>query len=66
VARVWFGDFSADLESGELYRAGVKVKTQLLPFRVLQHLLAHPGKVVSKEEISKTIWLTALWITSTP
>jgi DNA-binding response OmpR family regulator len=44
-----FGDFEADLRSGELRKAGVKLKFGGQPFQVLTILLEQPGEVVTRE-----------------
>jgi len=51
-----FGVFELDLRSGELRRAGVKVKLQEQPFKVLVALLERPGEVLSREELRQRIW----------
>ena len=51
-----FGVFEIDLRSGELRRAGIKVKLQEQPFKVLVALLERPGEVVSREELRQRIW----------
>jgi Tol biopolymer transport system component/DNA-binding winged helix-turn-helix (wHTH) protein len=51
-----FGDFEADLRSGELRKAGVKLKFGGQPFQVLTILLDHPGDVVTREELQKRLW----------
>lgn len=55
-SRVRFGVFEADFKSGELRRAGIKVRIQGQPFKVLAVLLEHAGEVVSREELQKRIW----------
>lgn len=54
--RVHFGDFVADLASGELARSGAKVRLQEKPFRILSVLVQHPHEVVSRQEIIHTVW----------
>jgi len=54
--KVRFGEFEADLYSGEIRRAGSRVKLQEQPFKVLQVLLEKPGNVVSREELQSRIW----------
>lgn len=58
ATRQWvrFGNFEADIEGGELYRDGHRVAVQRQPFAVLQLLLAHPGEVVSREELRRQLW----------
>ncbi|SPE24985.1 hypothetical protein SBA7_1100002 [Candidatus Sulfotelmatobacter sp. SbA7] len=55
-APVRFGVFELDPESGELRKQGLKVKLQEQPFQILQILLEHPGKVVTREELQQRIW----------
>lgn len=40
-----FGVFQLDLKARELHKAGVKVKLQDQPFRVLSMLVEHAGQV---------------------
>src|SRR6202041_473110 len=51
-----FGDFEVDLRSGELRKAGVKLKFGGQPFQVLIILLEQPGEVVTREELQKRLW----------
>ena len=53
---VRFGDFEVDLRSGELRKAGVKLKFGGQPFQVLTILLEQPGDVVTREELQKRLW----------
>jgi DNA-binding winged helix-turn-helix (wHTH) protein/TolB-like protein len=54
--RVCFGSFEADLSSGELTRAGMRVPIQDLPFRLLSALVERPGEVMSRAELSQRPW----------
>jgi DNA-binding winged helix-turn-helix (wHTH) protein len=54
VAR--FDAFEVDLRACELYKAGRKIKLQVLPFQALALLLERPGEVVTREEFVKTLW----------
>jgi TolB-like protein/DNA-binding winged helix-turn-helix (wHTH) protein len=54
--RVRFGIFEADLRSGELYRQGRRIKLHQQPFQVLAMLLEHPGEVVTREKLRRTLW----------
>lgn len=56
VLRVGFGLFEADLQTGELWKAGRRVKLQSQPFKILAMLLEHPGEVVSREELQLRLW----------
>ena len=51
-----FDDFEVDLRSGELCKAGMKLKFGGQPFQVLSILLERPGEVVTREELQKRLW----------
>jgi DNA-binding winged helix-turn-helix (wHTH) protein len=51
-----FGIFEVDLRSGELRKAGVKLKLGGQPFQLLTVLLERPGEVVTREELQKRLW----------
>lgn len=51
-----FGVFEVDLEAGELRKSGMRQKLAGHPLQVLQLLLEHPQKVVSREELRQRIW----------
>ena len=53
---VRFGNYEVDLRSGELRKAGVKLKFGGQPFQVLSILLERPGDVVTREELQKRLW----------
>jgi Tol biopolymer transport system component/DNA-binding winged helix-turn-helix (wHTH) protein len=53
---VQFGNFEVDLQTGELRRAGQKLKFSGQPFQVLAILLERPGEVVMREELQKRLW----------
>jgi len=55
-AVIRFGVFELDTESGELRKQGVKVRLQEQPFQILQILLEHPGRVVTREELQRRVW----------
>jgi Tol biopolymer transport system component/DNA-binding winged helix-turn-helix (wHTH) protein len=54
--RLAFGLYEADLHSGELWKAGRKVRLQSQPFKVLAALLEHPGEVVTRTELQTLLW----------
>jgi TolB-like protein/DNA-binding winged helix-turn-helix (wHTH) protein/Flp pilus assembly protein TadD len=54
VAR--FGTFEVSFDSGELRKAGLKIRVQQQPLKLLQILLEHPGEVVSREELRSRLW----------
>jgi DNA-binding winged helix-turn-helix (wHTH) protein len=51
-----FDEFEVDLRAGELYKAGRKIKLQVLPFQALAILLERPGEVVTRKEFEKRLW----------
>lgn len=53
---VQFGNFEVDLRSGELRKAGMKVKLSGQPFQLLTILLERPGEVVTREQLQKRLW----------
>ncbi|MDE1156065.1 MAG: winged helix-turn-helix domain-containing protein [Acidobacteriaceae bacterium] len=54
--RLSFGLFEADLDTGELYKAGFRIKLQSQPFKVLACLLERPGHVITREELQLRLW----------
>jgi Tol biopolymer transport system component/DNA-binding winged helix-turn-helix (wHTH) protein len=51
-----FGTFEIDQEAGELRKAGVRVRLQVQPFRVLVALLSKAGEVVTRDQLQHEIW----------
>jgi DNA-binding winged helix-turn-helix (wHTH) protein/Tol biopolymer transport system component len=51
-----FGNFEVDLRSGELRKAGAKLKLSGQSFHVLSILLERSGEVVTREELQKQLW----------
>lgn len=51
-----FQDFQVNLDTGELWKAGVRLKLQDQPFKVLATLVQRPGQVVTREDLRKLIW----------
>jgi TolB-like protein/DNA-binding winged helix-turn-helix (wHTH) protein/tetratricopeptide (TPR) repeat protein len=51
-----FGPFEVDVRAGELRRSGLRIRLQEQPFQVLAMLLAHPGDVVTRDEIRQALW----------
>ncbi|HXO35358.1 MAG TPA: winged helix-turn-helix domain-containing protein [Candidatus Acidoferrales bacterium] len=54
--RLRFGQFEADLQKEELYKRGLPVRLENLPFRVLAALLEHPGSPMTREELCARLW----------
>jgi TolB-like protein/DNA-binding winged helix-turn-helix (wHTH) protein/Flp pilus assembly protein TadD len=57
-----FGVFQLDLKAGELHKAGVRVKLQDQPFRVLAVLVEHAGQVVTREEFRQRVWPSNVYV----
>ena len=56
LPRVRFGQFEADLANEKLYKRGLPVRLENLPFCVLAALLEHPGSLVTREELRARLW----------
>ena len=53
---VRFGVYEIALQSGELRKAGVRIRVQQQPLRLLEILLEDPGEIVTREELRSRIW----------
>ena len=51
-----FGVFEMDLRTGELRKAGVRIKLQGQPFKILTMLVENPGQLVTHEDIRRRLW----------
>src|ERR1700723_1907741 len=51
-----FGVFELDRRSGELRKAGARIRLQIQPLKVLTALLDEPGAVVTREDLKRRIW----------
>lgn len=51
-----FGLYEANLDSGELFKNGQKVRLQEQPFQVLVALLERPGEVVTRDDLRQKLW----------
>src|SRR4051794_165174 len=54
--RVKFGAFELDRRSGELSKAGSRLRLQEGPLRVLQALIDRPGDIVTRDELRRCLW----------
>ena len=55
-AVVRFGTYEISFHSGEMRKAGLRIRVQQQPLRLLEILLEHPGEVVTREELRSRIW----------
>jgi TolB-like protein/DNA-binding winged helix-turn-helix (wHTH) protein/Flp pilus assembly protein TadD len=51
-----FGTFEVSLQSGEVRKAGLRIRVQQQPMKLLEILLAHQGEVVTREELRSRLW----------
>jgi len=56
ISVVRFGTYEIALHSGELRKAGVRVRVQQQPLKLLEILLERPGDVVTRDELRTRIW----------
>jgi Tol biopolymer transport system component/DNA-binding winged helix-turn-helix (wHTH) protein len=56
ASKFGFGVYEVDLKTGELWKAGRKIKLQSQPFKVLTLLLEKPGEVVTREDLQLHVW----------
>jgi Tol biopolymer transport system component/DNA-binding winged helix-turn-helix (wHTH) protein len=54
--RLAFGLYEIDVQTGELWKAGFRIKLQGQPFKVLCALLERPGHIVTREELQQRLW----------
>ena len=57
-----FGDFEVDRSARELRRAGVVVRLQDLPLRLLLALVDRPGDVVTRADLREQLWGTETFV----
>jgi eukaryotic-like serine/threonine-protein kinase len=51
-----FGVFELDPRSGELRKAGTRIRLQDQPLKILMALLEQPGAVVTRDDLKRRIW----------
>src|SRR5580692_4037021 len=57
-----FGPFELHATTGELRKAGILIKLQPQPFRVLLLLAEHAGAVVTRDEIQQCLWSESTFV----
>lgn len=60
--KIRFGDFEADLRTGELRKHGYRLRLQEKPFQVLSAVLERPGDLVTREELHQLLWGTDTFV----
>jgi DNA-binding winged helix-turn-helix (wHTH) protein len=53
---VRFGTYEVSLQSGEVRKAGFRIRVQQQPMKLLEILLERPGEVVTREELRSRVW----------
>jgi TolB-like protein/DNA-binding winged helix-turn-helix (wHTH) protein/Flp pilus assembly protein TadD len=53
---VRFGTYEVSLKSGEVRKAGLRIRVQQQPMKLLEILLEHPGEAVTREELRSRVW----------
>src|SRR6185437_11621425 len=61
-SRYAFGPFEVDASSGELRKRGVRLHLSGQPLQILLILLAHPGEVVTREQLREEIWAETTFV----
>jgi serine/threonine protein kinase/Flp pilus assembly protein TadD len=56
IRRARFGEFELDFEKRELRKHGIRLRLPDQSFEILAMLLAHPGEVLTREEIRQRLW----------
>jgi TolB-like protein/DNA-binding winged helix-turn-helix (wHTH) protein/Flp pilus assembly protein TadD len=51
-----FGTYEVCFQSGEVREAGVRIRVQQQPLKLLEVLLERPGEVVTREELRSRVW----------
>jgi two-component system phosphate regulon response regulator PhoB len=54
--RLAYGDLEMDVAAHKVRRAGRTVALGPTEFRLLRHLMEHPGRVFSRERLIETVW----------
>src|SRR5215469_4950344 len=51
-----FGAYEFDPQAGELRKQGIRIRLEGQPLAILRMLLDRPGKLVTREDLQKTLW----------
>ena len=51
-----FDDFELDFGRFQLFRRGAPIRLEGLPLQLLMHLVENKGQLVTREQISSTLW----------
>ena len=53
---VRFGTYEVSLDSGEVRKAGLRIRVQQQPMKLLEILLERRGEIVTREELRSRVW----------
>jgi TolB-like protein/DNA-binding winged helix-turn-helix (wHTH) protein/Tfp pilus assembly protein PilF len=53
---VRFGTYEVSFQSGEVRKAGLRIRVQQQPMKLLEILLEHPAEVITREELRSRVW----------
>jgi DNA-binding winged helix-turn-helix (wHTH) protein len=59
---LWFGQFQVDLERGELFKEGSRVRIPSKVFQVLLALIERPGEIVTREALRARLWPGGMFV----
>jgi TolB-like protein len=59
---VRFGEFQANLQTGELFKRKRKIHLQEKPFQILRALVERHGQMVTQEELRRRLWSTDVFV----
>ena len=54
--RMAFGPFEVDAATSLVRRSGLPVRLSGQPLQILLALLAHPGEVITREQLREEVW----------
>jgi len=57
-----FGPFEVNAAGGELFKSGIPIRLPAQPFQILLLLLAHPGDLVTREELRERVWADGTFV----
>jgi predicted ATPase/DNA-binding winged helix-turn-helix (wHTH) protein len=51
-----FGEFTLDVASGRVRKAGEEIKLRPKVYETLKYLVEHPGRLIGKQELMQAVW----------
>jgi len=61
-ARICFGEYEADLQTGELRKHGCRLRLSGRPMQILALLLERPGELLTRKELREKLWPTDTFV----